>query len=443
MTDRVSNFQELLAQEVSKLNKEREEKQKAQKKGRQDRWQSNLSEEQEQKRKEKRRINRRANYALNQDMSSSSNLLGKRNAADLALELMKKNSEKHLKQDEEYKAQSLRITEGLLEQQAENNRERAFQRRKQDEDRQVVMRLIDIKENGHSEPAPEPVLTSYDTPLRPKQVTPRASEIMSTPIRLEFKSKTLARQPSVATIAEEVEVAQTVPEEMFINIVCFDEASMESFTGSVLVRDIKGFAQVIDCSVSLQDGMVIPLKYLKKIAPSGIKYVTSVLTATVPRHTLEFTSDGLVPLKVEEPVTKIMSQGPYLLAKGIGNWYLWKYVPNTGTFVGPASFQMQAEGSVAILNDRVVGFDVDLFSKNHHGILRTVPFVFDKDAKAPGGGLVVGEETKVETSSLPKNRIGCTIVGVDRLFLLADKKEGRNVLGHMFVEDEGKLIKVS
>eukprot|EP00977_Amphora_coffeiformis_P000922 scaffold193_cov139-Amphora_coffeaeformis.AAC.3 len=100
--------------------------------------------------------------------------------------LMRVNSEKHMKEDEERQKQESLLTSALLKQQEEVHREAEFQRRKQEEDRMFTMRLIDIKEKGCTQEAEEPLPTIHDTHLRPKKRPVRA-EFMTTPLRLSYK----------------------------------------------------------------------------------------------------------------------------------------------------------------------------------------------------------------------------------------------------------------
>ena len=432
MTERVKDFDKLLAEQVKQECESRAQQKSSNSAARIERHRENSSSEKKEEEASKARVRMKLSY---QQAKMSSNR--KRPAKEMALDLFQQVAQKHAKQDAERQAHHRAITEGLLKQQDESQREAAFQRRKQLEDRQVILQLVDIEEEGRTEDDPTPIASIFDTPMRPKSAAAVDADFMATPARLDFKSQ-LTLNPSmlkIETIDEEEEFTESIPQ-MRIVTAAFQDGNMELFESTVSAK-MDGFAQVMDCSVSLQNGIIVPVNFFKTIAPSMMKTVASMaFRSAIPQGTLELSSEGLAPLQVGERVTKILSHGPFLFAKGVDKCYLWKYMQNTGTFIGPTAFKMDVEGAVALVDGAVIGFDVDLLSKK-------APFSFDVDSGIQGK-LAVGVQVKSKTKRLPKNRVGAEIVSYNgSVLILAHKTEGQQSLGYVFVEEDEKLQKVS
>ena len=211
--------------------------------------------------------------------------------------------------------------------------------------------------------------------------------------------------------------------------------NMQLFQSSFSGKKVDGIAQVLDCLVTLQGGMIVPIKFLKKTPSSVMKRVTSFFGAA--GHQLELSDNELVTLQAGEPIKEIYSNGSTLMAKGLSKLHLWKYVENSGRFIGPSSFNMEAIHP-ALMDDAVVGFDVGLLKKEFYGVLHKRSITFDENT------FVLGEEQMDRAIRLPKNRVKATIIAAMKCtFILADKKEGKEHYSHIFWEHDGKLQKVS
>lgn len=271
---------------------------------------------------------------------------------------------------------------------------------------------------------------------------PIAAEIMSTPRRLEFKKQLSFARPVVEdTINEEEEYVQAPPSLsscMRIHSFYIQEDTMQQHSSSFHVAvDVQGFAQVLDCAVVLQEGRVIPIKYLKK-APASPSTST---TTTTSKMTLEMTGEGLATLDddIDEPIQSITSHGPCLLAKGLSKYFIWMYHENMGTFSKGKTFAMQADGAHAVIENAILGFDVDLPNKKFKAALREIPLM------CSDGRVILGDEDKVDGMFLDKGRIKVKkmVEGASGVFLLACKEVRKGVFsGHLFAEFDGQLVKV-
>lgn len=216
-----------------------------------------------------------------------------------------------------------------------------------------------------------------------------------------------------------------------------------------LSLQVQSLAQVADCTVVLADGSVRPIAFAKKHDPSLVQRANPFSTAK-PRFELCLL-DEHGPLVANEPITQIFSrvtpQGAWLVGKGLGNYHIWKYEENTGTFSPPASFRLYADGGHALVGNAVVGFDEEeLSNKQVHAVLRQMVFSLTGNKENGGESFTVAKSaTKEETMFLPKLRrqvdkiVGC---GTRRL-LLASKIAGSKWTGHLFMEHVGELVKVS
>lgn len=326
-------------------------------------------------------------------------------------------------------------------QRSHNNRVEAKQR-EYEEDRQVFLALV--KGTGLKEPTPAVIPTVHDTPLRPKntrsvtpddflatparrQLSKAMSEVPVTgPHRIDFSKA--ASMPNMGTIDEDEELNVYGDEKLFdyAIVVCKDtDGGSELLRGHFEGRRIDGFAQVLDCAVTLQQGKVVPVQFIDQ----GMK----------------MSQEALIPLETEEPIQSIMSHGSILLAKSaVGNFfYLWMYIPNTGNvFLGGTKFKFQVEADAfALIDGAVVGFDADLKSNKHYGVLRKAPFSFD-DGEAQ---FVMKPHVVDRRIYLPKNRIATKKILAahgNKTYFLADKKDGKKSFSHMFVEEDAGIVKL-
>ena len=245
--------------------------------------------------------------------------------------------------------------------------------------------------------------------------------------------------PDVNAIDKDKEYKVPILPEMSLKIAYNNEGAIEFHNCMIApMTAIQAMAQVLDCTVFLQGGKVVPYQYVKKIAPLTFKQVHSItFQATLAKPTLE-PSLGCPSLKVGKPVSAIMARGPLLLAKGMTNIYVWMYKQNTGIFMGPIALDIDADGTIALTDDSVLGFDVDLLTRESHAIMCKASFSFNADDGS------VGESTTMRQIFLPKNRTKAKIVvGPESgLFVLAHKKDGTKHLGHLFQASNGKLQKL-
>eukprot|EP00977_Amphora_coffeiformis_P007734 scaffold1695_cov167-Amphora_coffeaeformis.AAC.4 len=189
-------------------------------------------------------------------------------------------------------------------QQAHNKRMET-QRREHEEDHIVFLELA--KGTGYKEPTPAVVPTVYDTPMRPtRSVTP--NDFMSTPSRRQlsqaWQPKATPRRIDMGTIDEEKESGAKEESVRYALLTCKDDEGGSSlFRGSFIAGAIDGMAQVLDCTVTLQRGKIVPIKYIDM----GLQMTDD--------------SDSLVAFDTE-PIQFISSHGSYLLGKAkFGNTF--------------------------------------------------------------------------------------------------------------------------
>lgn len=260
----------------------------------------------------------------------------------------------------------LKLQEALLKQHEENNKEADSERRR-GEVLQNAFRffMAEDLEEGALEEAPE------STPIQDQA---RQARLLSPrPPVFTQPGKKLFTLPEDSNVVD-FEQAMTITT-AFVHSV--DEVQKFQLT-DIPVKNVQGFAQVLDCAATLQDGHVVPIMFLQKRKPSLMKEVSSTLVAKVAPATLNPCTEGLETLVVNEPIVDIMSHGPFLLAKGMDKGFLWKYLPHEGAFVGPTSFPLKTGAATTIIGGAVVGFDVDLISPNHYGYLRYFPFILTR-----------------------------------------------------------------
>lgn len=236
------------------------------------------------------------------------------------------------------------------------------------EDRAVAFKFLQVVQNGTVSDAPVPFFCfRHSVETHGARVA-----VMPTPDRMKVKrAESSKRMLQFDEFGEGEEYQPPPPPEMRLTLAVFGGKNLE-FHETSFHTHVDEFAQVLDCSVILQDHKMVPVKYLKKFPPMFTQQVTATLKGSIPKVTCEMTDDGLAPLTADQPILKAESDGPFFLGKGMAHSYMWKYYSHTGTFLGPAKFAMEVEGAHAInIGDgSIVSFGVDLFNSKFNRLLR-------------------------------------------------------------------------
>lgn len=325
--------------------------------------------------------------------------------------------------------------------------------RRQSEAMAVYTRLTGVTVNGTTRDAPEFVPLQHDTPLHPpRPVSPLDSAaFMNTPARNESRKRKASAIPrNLFAVDEEYAVVPPSTEIEYTFAVGVPDLANDavewqerSFSTAEPLQD---FTQVMDCGLGLLGGKIVPLGYLKieQHNPSFIRRFTSLGWAR-PAETMELTSEGLEPFDTE-PITSISSHGDLVLAKGFsGDFHVWQYANNTGTFAGPVvvkSTEFGCGAAHALVDGAIVGFDVDLLSDKTYAVLRKALLLLNED----DGRLAIQPEPTNRSYSLMKGRVQvpsiCTAKG--KTFILAakmvgsKKKNTQEPCPHLFVVDTAK-----